>query len=520
MKRSTLFGASFALFLLGASLAFAEDGGSALYRQHCAECHGAGRLGGQGPALIPESLERLRKDKAVETISAGRVATQMPAFSGALSPQEIEALVGFIYAPLAQTPAWGEAEIRASRVLTPAGASDDKPAFSGDPLNLFVVVEAGDHHATILDGDKFEPVFRFKTRYALHGGPKFTPDGRYVFFSSRDGWITKFDLRRLQVVAEVRAGLNTRNIALSSDGKYLAAANYLPNTLAIFDASDLSVVKVLQVEDRKGKSSRVSGVYQAPQRRSFIAALKDVPEIWEISTDPNSGPVAQGFVHSHEQGMPEAVSMQQGLFSLRRIEIEEPLDDFFFDPSYRFLLGSSRSGGHVLVVNLNVGRTIAQIDMPGFPHLGSGISWMYRGRRVLAAPNLKESCISIIDMTDWSVLKRIETQGPGFFLRSHENSRYAWADSMMGPKKDVMQVIDKETLEIVKTLTPEKGKTAAHVEFDRSGAHAVVSIWEMDGALVIYDAKTLEEVKRVPMVKPAGKYNVGNKISFSEGTSH
>ena len=42
----------------------------------------------------------------------------------------------------------------------------------------------------------------------------------------------------------------------------------------------------------------------------------------------------------------------------------------------------------------------------------------------------------------------------------------------------------------------------------------------MEGAVIVYDAKTLEEVKRIPFVKPAGKYNVFNKITRSEGTSH
>ena len=42
----------------------------------------------------------------------------------------------------------------------------------------------------------------------------------------------------------------------------------------------------------------------------------------------------------------------------------------------------------------------------------------------------------------------------------------------------------------------------------------------MDGALVVYDADTLEEVKRIPMRKPSGKYNVFNKIHHDEGTSH
>ena len=105
-------------------------------------------------------------------------------------------------------------------------------------------------------------------------------------------------------------------------------------------------------------------------------------------------------------------------------------------------------------------------------------------------------------------------------MRSHENTPYAWVDVFFGPNKDLMHVIDKRSLQIVKTLRPVPGKTAAHIEFDRDGSHAILSIWDNDGAIIIYDAKTLEEVKRLPMNKPSGKYNVWNKISYSAGTSH
>jgi hypothetical protein len=83
-----------------------------------------------------------------------------------------------------------------------------------------------------------------------------------------------------------------------------------------------------------------------------------------------------------------------------------------------------------------------------------------------------------------------------------------------------VHVIDKASLEIVKTLRPAPGKTAAHVEFSRDGRHALLSIWDMEGAVVVYDAESLEEVKRIPFVKPSGKYNVWNKIRLDEGTSH
>jgi len=478
-----------------AAPAMAEPDAPELYKKHCAECHGADRLGRQGPALLPQNLKRLRKKRALSVISKGRPATQMPAFGEELKEPEIAALADFIFTPLARQPVWGKAEIEATRnIAVEVDRYIKAPMYEADPLNLFVVVETGDHHVTILNGDTFEPIHRFKSRFALHGGPKFTPNGRYVFFGSRDGWVTKFDLYTLEILAEVRAGINTRNIAISPDGSSIAVANYLPHTLVMLNATDLAVEKIFDVSSKDGESSRVSAVYQAPKRNSFIAALKDVPEIWEIKL---------------EQGP-----------KLRRLIIDEPLDDFFFDQSYRHLLGSSRDGKSAVVIDIEAGKPVARIALPGLPHLGSGITWTYQGRQVMATPHLKEAKVSVIDLEDWSIIKTLDTKGPGFFMRSHENSRYAWTDVFFGPNRDLMHIIDKNSLEIVKTIKPAPGKTAAHVEFDRDGSHAIVSIWDNDGAIVIYDAATLEEVKRIPMSKPSGKYNVWNKITFSEGSSH
>jgi mono/diheme cytochrome c family protein len=47
------------------------DGAPALYREHCAACHGETRLGGIGPALLPENLERLRKPKRSKSSVTG-----------------------------------------------------------------------------------------------------------------------------------------------------------------------------------------------------------------------------------------------------------------------------------------------------------------------------------------------------------------------------------------------------------------------------------------------------------------
>jgi len=481
---------------LGANALAADPDAGALYQKHCADCHGSSRLGGTGPALIPQTLSRMYGPKMHDVIANGRVATQMIGYADVLSNDDIVALATYLETPLAEVPGWTPDDITASRNMrkdyTPVAA----PVWDADPMNITLVVETGDHHVSVLDGDTFEVLDRFATPFAVHGGPKFSPDGRYVFIMSRDGWVQKYDIWALQEVGQVRAGVNSRNIAMSSDGKHLAVANYLPMSLTILSTDDLSVEKVIDVVGSDGTASRVSAVYQAPQRASYVLALKDTPEIWEISTDPDT------------------------LFERRRIMLSEPLDDFFFSPDYRFLIGAARASDQGVVVNLSEGKEVANLPLAGMPHLGSGISWMRGEDRVLATPHLREGMISVIDMNTWTLVKTIKTDGPGFFMRSHENSPYVWADVFFGPNKDKLHVIDKQTLEIVKTLDPEPGKTVAHVEFTKDGKYALVSIWEDDGAVIIYDAATLQEVKRLPMRKPSGKYNVWNKISFSDGTSH
>ncbi len=491
------------LLLVGAAQAHAASTPAALaeaasnYQQHCQSCHGATRFGGTGPALLPESLSRIKPDEIRKVISNGRPASQMAAFNTVFNPAQIDALADFLQQPPATPPVWTDDDIRNSHIIvTDIKQLPSTPQHGADPLNLFVVVEAGDHHINILDGDRFNVLARFTSHFAVHGGPKFSPDGRFVYVASRDGWVSLYDLNNLKLIAEIRAGLNTRNLAVSKDGRWVLVGNYLPGSLVVLDARDLSPVKTLPTIGQDGTASRVSAVYTAPPRDSFIVALKDVKEAWEIST----------------AGTPD--------FEPRRIPAEDMLDDFSFSPDYKQLLATSRKAKGGQVIDLDSGKVVTDIPLPGMPHLGSGTYWKRKGEWVFATPNISKGLISVIDFKTWKLIKEIPTLGPGFFMRSHVNSRYAWTDVFFGPDNDAIHLIDKQTLEIAHTLRPMPGKTAAHVEFTRDGRHLLLSIWATDGALIVYDSNTLKEIKRIPMDKPSGKYNVGNKIEFAEGTSH
>ena len=83
------------------------------------------------------------------------------------------------------------------------------------------------------------------------------------------------------------------------------------------------------------------------------------------------------------------------------------------------------------------------------------------------------------------------------------------------PARNMLTIIDKRTLEAVANVSEPPGQTLAHVEFTRDGRYALASLWENDGALIVYDAAAFKEIKRLPMKKPAGQYNIFNSRQTS-----
>ncbi len=320
---------------------------------------------GVGPALIPEALGRMRGPKIVDVILNGRESTEMMGFGDQISPEQAEELAEYLKVPLEVVPDWPVAEIDATRVVNEDYAAVDAPVFDADPLNLILIEEMADHSFSIVDGDSFEVIHRFEAPFAVHGSPKFSADGRFVYVMSRDGWVQKYDIWGLQEVVRVRAGLNSRNIALSHDGKWLAVANYLPNSLSILSADDLSAAIVHEIKGKDGSPSRVSAVYTAAPRESFVLALKDVPETWEVFYGKN--PPFHGFVHDYRiEGPPE----ERVPFPRRRMMVGGVIDDFIFDESFEYALGAKAGGDGGAVVDLVIGHKIADLDLPGAAAFG------------------------------------------------------------------------------------------------------------------------------------------------------
>jgi len=440
------------------------------YQQLCASCHGERRYGGYAPPLIPTTLKRKQDDALVRTILEGLPSTQMPGFGSQLEEEDARAIVGL----LRQSPgelSWEIEDIAASRVVE----EPREPAIGPkvDRAELILVVERGTGSVAVLEGASLTELDRFYVG-RIHGGIKFDHDFHRALAVTRDGTLVQYDLDRGAPLARIKVGVNTRNVAISSDGRFAAAANQLPQSLVVLDEK-------LVPRARLPLDGQPSAVYQIPGRQRFIATLRDRPRIYFVELP--------------------------GL-EMRSVEVDEPFEDFVFVPGKPQLVASSRGGSRLVLYDYEQNSVVGSLPIEGLPHLFSA-SFFERDDALHACFNhMGVPRLSIIDMEKFEIVKKVTMAGSGFFTRTHPATPFLWVDS----NSDSIQLVDKQTLELHPTkLTPEPGKTAMHVEFTAGGERALVSVWDPEGAVVVYDSTSLLELRRLPFAMPVGKYNAANK---------
>ena len=415
--------------------------------------------------------------------------------------------------------AWSDADIRASRT-TLLGASQPVREV---PKNLLAVFEAGECLLTMIDTERWEVVKRFPVRAAPLKAVQVSPDGRYFYVGAQNGWVTQYDLRSLTVVAQVRVGVTLRHLALSNDGRYLAAANDAPMNLVLL-GTDLQPIKQIDISTLDGKrTSRIAALHNATPRKSFVAALEDVAEVWEISYDENAAPIFDGYVHDYRMG--EAIA-KPGFLNARRTPLEFPLADFAFDTGHHNILGSlnrafeAASTTTLHAVNLDARRKIAELSIPGLPNVSGGLRFKWNERSVFVCTNREKSVIHVIDLQTWKIAKTIPISGPGLFVGSNERSRYAWADALLSQSaRDTLTLIDKQTLEPVAALR-SPGSALEQAAFTPDGRSLLASIPGIEGAIVVFDVETRKEIKRLPMRRPEGVYPLWNQIPYLKARPH
>lgn len=443
--------------------------GRVLYGQHCASCHHEQRRGLLGSPLLPPFLRRMSDARLLKTIAKGKHATQMPAFRY-LTRKQISWIIDYLRTP--GRVDWGEKDIRSSLTLS---HKPGKPLHIGDIRNLTAVVERGNNQVWLMESERILDKFTFRN---IHGGIKFSRDARRLFVPARDGWIGSYDLQQGRFVGKVRACVYLRNVAVTRDSQHVLASCWIPQAIMVFDASSLRLQRVLPTQ------GQVSAVYELHERDEAIYTLRNQPWLGRIHTKS---------------------------WKVQRIRLQTPMADFFLDPMERFVVGSPREGKQLMVFDLKRHQVVFRSPVDGMPHLFSATFWYHHGQFFFATPHMFRSSLTVWQMYDWKFVRKIDTGGSGFFVRTHPATPYLWADN----GSDALMLIDKQTF-AVRRIVPTPKKRVLHTEFSGDGKIAYVSLFEPRGELALLDAITLDAIQRYPASIPVGKYNFVNKQRQNE----
>lgn len=362
-----------------------------------------------------------------------------------------------------------------------AQAAAPVPAWLGAPVcaerqagqrSVQVSADTGTLRITQADGSEQQLVLRT----GLSPQVFYLPDGRHALLTTNDAWVLRVDLAQARLVAEARVGQVAGPVALSATGggfpSVLAVATTEPNTLALLD-ENLQVLKVMNITDKTGQtSSPIAMLRTAPKRHSFVASLRDVPELWELSYNPKAPDIAMGMVHDFQY---REGSFVPGYLNPQRIALPTPALDFYLTNEGHEVLTAHRDvdanpdtkrvavRANLQVTDLDVRQKVAQFSLPGWPVLGVSAAWRTNGQERLALANEELGLVSVIDPKRWVVLGHLHTDDP---VRSvHNPANSSWlrleAHAQVGKTPTVLWM-HKTTLEVLEhpvdadTCTPPK----------------------------------------------------------------
>lgn len=328
-----------------------------------------------------------------------------------------------------------------------------------------------------------------------HASVVFSRDGRYAYVFGRDGGLTKIDLLKDQIDRRIIQAGNSIGGAISQDGRYVAAQNYTPGGIKIFDAKTLDLVLDIPATDKQGNPSKVVGLVDAPGNK-FVYSLFDAGEIWAVDISNVKEPIVAKYPAGQQpyDGLitPNGRYYLAGLFGEDGLSL---LDLWHQDKGTKLILK-------------NYGRGQEKLPVYKMPHLRG---WAVAGSQAYF-PAIGRHELLVANTKNWRETARVPLLGQPVFAIARPDSRQIWV-TFAFPDNGKVQVVSTESMQVIETLTP--GRAILHLEFTPKGESVWMSSRD-DNKVIIYDTSTFEILKSLPAQAPSGIFftNRASKIGF------
>ncbi len=323
---------------------------------------------------------------------------------------------------------------------------------------------------------------------------------RWAYVKTDTAEIFKVDLYSMQAVRSIKTGFNGPGMGVSRDGKYIMAGSFVPHNAVILDADTLEPLKTFELEgvdpDGKMVSSDSGMIIGTPFADIFAIALENAGQVWIVDLKED--------------------------FPVTKIKnVGHHLHDAFLTHKGKKLMVASYDDSIVAAIDLEQRKLIKKLPAGCVPHVGGGAA-VKVGGRVLGFGTNFGSCdktvVSVWDLDRMEVVKQIPVSGGTESPAAHENAPYVAVDIITKDRRArSIQLIDKNTLEVVKTL--DVGGHAYFPEYSADGKYLYVSAGYSGDEVVVYDANTLAKVASISMESPAGIFSHGRVKYITRGLS-
>ena len=318
-----------------------------------------------------------------------------------------------------------------------------------------------------------------------HASVVFSRDGASAFVFGRDGALTRVNLLTRRITARLMQAGNSIGGAISQDGTLVAAKNYTPGGVKVFDANTLALVADIPAMVN-GKASRVVGLSDLPGNR-FIFSLFDADAIWIADLSDRAKPVITklgGIGHQPYDGLvtPDGRHYIAGLFGEDGLALVDLWDDA---PKARRILAG-------------YGRGEVPLPVYKMPHLRG---WSVAGRHAYL-PAIGHHEVLVVDTTTWQETARIQVAGQPVFVIARPDGRQVWVNFAV-PDYHRVQVIDTVSRQVVRTLEP--GKAVLHMEFTPRGEAVWISSRD-DNRVSVIDTQHFVTLATLTIDSPSGVF--------------
>ncbi|MFB6263889.1 MAG: cytochrome D1 domain-containing protein [Bradymonadaceae bacterium] len=326
-----------------------------------------------------------------------------------------------------------------------------------------------------------------------HATMTFSPGLRWGFVASRDGRLSRIDLRSLQRTGSVDTGDEAIDLAIGRRGRFVATAEYEPGGLTVLKANSLEVARNIPAvyrEDGTEKRSRATAVVDATGNR-FVFSLMEGGEAWIVDADDPKLPVTHRVPLAEGRAYDAMITADGRYYVVGHYQKE-----------YVSVVDVEHPDRGAKKVSLRDPGGVYDPDHPvKLPHMAS---WATARGRVFV-PLVGDARLAVLDRDGWEFEATVELRGdPVYAVRSPEGDEI-WV-TFSGEEDDAwVQVVDTDELKVVEEF--RVGDRIYHADFTPRGTYALVSANET-GVLTLIDTESYEVVDRQKLPSPSGIFGI------------